>query len=508
MGATGMPDKLKKQEGQTSSWESDSRIVPQQHTNQVCETKLGNASEGKAAKLTRCSDRTSPAPRGGEAVYQRLASITKKAESDRSLRFNNLYTLLTEELLQDAFYRLKRDKAPGVDGVTVDQYGEQLEENIRSLTTRLHQRSYRPQPSLRRDIPKGNGKTRPLGLATVEDKIVQRAVVTILERIYEVDFHDCSYGFRPGRSCHQALSALGQIISTRRVNWISDADVRAFFDTVNHQQLLELLGRRISDPRLLWLINRFLRAGILIEGQHADTIAGVAQGSVLSPLLANVYLHYVLDDWFQTEVKPRLAGEAHLIRYADDFICTFEHARDAERFQAVLKQRLARYSLELAEDKTKLLRFGRFAARDNRRAGLGAPETFDFLGFTHYCGRSRLGKFKLKRKTSRKKFQAKVRDLKDWFRSNLTQPTKQVWTTLNAKLLGHYQYYNVNDNWQMCLKYREAARRLGLRWLRRRGDSNEISWQAYATYLRKHPLAIPGKIVDLIKLARVRELLG
>ena len=333
-------------------------------------------------------------------MHQRLDSITKKAESDRSLRFNNLYTLLTEELLQDAFYRLKRDKAPGVDGVTVDQYGEQLDANLRSLSSRLHRRSYRPHPSLRRNIPKGNGKTRPLGLATVEDKIVQRAVVMILERIYEVDFHESSYGFRPGRSCHQALSALGQVIATRRVNWISDADVRAFFDTVNHQQLLELLGRRISDPRLLWLINRFLQAGILIEGQRSATKEGVAQGSVLSPLLANVYLHYVLDDWFEQEVKPRLSGESYLIRYADDFICAFEHARDAERFQVVLRKRLARYSLELAEDKTKLLRFGRFAARDNQRVGLGAPETFDFIGFTHYCGLSRNGKFKLKRKTS------------------------------------------------------------------------------------------------------------
>ena len=502
-----MPDKPKKQEGQMSAWESDSRIVPQQHTDQVCETKLGNASEGKAAKLTRCSRRTSSTLRGGVPVHQRLDSITKKAESDRSLRFNNLYTLLTEELLQDAFYRLKRDKAPGVDGVTVDQYGEQLDANLRSLSSRLHRRSYRPHPSLRRNIPKGNGKTRPLGLATVEDKIVQRAVVMILERIYEVDFHESSYGFRPGRSCHQALSALGQVIATRRVNWISDADVRAFFDTVNHQQLLELLGRRISDPRLLWLINRFLQAGILIEGQRSATKEGVAQGSVLSPLLANVYLHYVLDDWFEQEVKPRLSGESYLIRYADDFICAFEHARDAERFQVVLRKRLARYSLELAEDKTKLLRFGRFAARDNQRAGLGAPETFDFLGFTHYCGLSRNGKFKLKRKTSTKKFQAKVSALKDWFRSHLTKPLGYVWTTLNAKLIGHYQYYNVNDNWRMCTKYREAARRLGFRWLRRRGENGRINWEEYYAYLRRHPLAVPGQIVDLIRMARVQQIM-
>ncbi len=254
---------------------------------------------------------------------------------------------------------------------------------------------------------------------------------------------------------------------------------------------------------MLWLVESFLRAGVMIEGRREDTDEGVPQGSCLSPLLANVYLHYVLDEWFQTEVQPRLAGQAYIVRYADDFICTFELERDAKRFQQVLAKRLGRYSLELAEDKTKLIRFGRFAARDNQRAGKGAPSTFDFLGFTHYCGLSRGGKFKLKRKTATKKFRQKVAALKEWFRENLTTPCCEVWDKLNAKLSGHYHYYNVNDNWRWLMKYREAARRFGLRWLRRRSQKGSAwSWDKYNSYLEHHSLALPKQITDLIALSR------
>ena len=494
-----MPNKLQKQERQMTLWESDDCIVPQKSADQADETKPSNVGGGKAVKLTRGANWASSIHSAGTPLLSRLERITKRAEADRSLTFNNLFSALTYELLYQSYCRLKRGKAPGVDGQTLEDYGQNVIANLRSLEARLHRQSYRPQPSLRREIPKGNGKTRPLGIACVEDKIVQRAVVMVLERIYEVDFMDTSYGFRPERSCHQALSKLGEIIATKRVNWISDADIKGFFDNVSHAHLLDLLSRRIEDPRMLWLIERFLVAGVMIDGIREDTNEGVPQGSSLSPLLANVYLHYVLDDWFQSEVRPRLAGEAHIVRYADDFICAFELERDARRFQEVLAKRLGRYSLELAEEKTKLIRFGRFAARDSQRAGEGAPSTFDFLGFTHYCGQSRAGKFKLKRKTASKKFREKVASLKAWFRSNLTTPIADVWPKLNAKLSGHYQYYNINDNWRWLLKYREAARRLGLRWIRRRSHkAATFSWSAYQAYLKHHPLAVPGRITDLI----------
>ncbi|TWU31111.1 group II intron reverse transcriptase/maturase [Novipirellula artificiosorum] len=436
-------------------------------------------------------------------MNERLDRITTRAKGDAAATFNNVFTLLNNELLFYAFRRLKRDKAPGVDGVTVDDYEVKLQENLQSLEDRLHRGSYRPQPSLRREIPKSGGKTRPLGIACVEEKIVQRAIVMILERIYEVDFCDTSYGYRPGRSCHQALADLGQIIVRERVNFVYDADIAGFFDNVCHEKLVELLGHRLKDQRLLRLITKFLKSGVTIQGTRHDTTKGIAQGSVLSPLLANVYLHYVLDEWFEQQVKPRLTGQASIIRFADDFVCTFERESDAKRFAEVLSRRLGRYSLQLAEAKTKLIRFGRFARRDCQRLGEGAPGTFDFLGFMHYCGTSRSGKFKLKRRTSAKKFGAKVGELKDWFRTQLTTPISIVWPTLVRKLQGHFQYFNVNDNWEMLMKYQEAARRLGLRWMRRRSQKGrDLSWEAYERYLKQHPLPNPGQITDLIAMTR------
>ena len=499
-----MPNKPHKQGPQMTLGKSDDRIVPLKREDQSRGSKPGNAGAGKAFRPSRDSDDPSPTPSGGPTVLDRLDRITKRAETHPEEAFNNLFSLLNDELLEDAFRKLKRDKAPGVDGVTVDQYEEHLQDNLQDLLARLHRGAYHPQPSLRRNIPKGNGKTRPLGIACVEDKIVQRAVVMILERIYEVDFYDISYGFRPGRSCHQALSVLGQIIGTRKVNWILDADIRGFFDNVCHERMVELLRQRIADPQLLALIGRFLKAGVMIDGRREDTDEGVPQGSVLSPLLANVYLHYVLDQWFEREVKPRLRGEAYMIRYADDFICAFELESDARRFQAVLPKRLARVSLEVAEEKTQLLRFGRFARRDCQRQGEGAPGTFDFLGFTHYCGQSRAKRFKLKRKTAKKKFKAKVCDLKNWLHLHLTTPLSEVWETLNAKLRGHYQYYGVNDNWPWLMKYRGMAKRLAFRWLNRRSQSKSKNWQEFYAYLDRFPLASPKKLTDLIAMARTR----
>jgi group II intron reverse transcriptase/maturase len=435
-------------------------------------------------------------------VLTRLDRITQRAESQAEEVFNNLFSLLNFELLWHAFRRLKRGKVPGVDGVTVEVYEANLRSNLTDLLQRLHRGSYRPQPSLRKNIPKGNGKTRPLGIACVEDKLVQRAVVMILEPIYEVDFDANSYGFRPGRSCHQALSVLGQNISLKKVNWISDADIKGFFDNVCHERMVELLRIRISDPKLLNLIERFLKAGVLIDGQLEATEGGVPQGSSLSPLLANVYLHYVLDQWFARDVKPRMRGEAYLIRYADDFICCFEREEDARKYQTVLPKRLGRYSLSVAEEKTKLIRFGRFARRDCQRQDEGAPETFDFLGFTHYCGLSRSRRFKLKRKTSTKKLRIKLLDLKRWFNKMLNVPIAQMWKTLNAKLRGHYQYYGINDNWPMLMVYRGNARRMAKRHLSRRSQHSYLNWNKFNAFDQQHPLANPKRLTDLIAMSR------
>jgi group II intron reverse transcriptase/maturase len=435
-------------------------------------------------------------------VITRLDRIHQRAETQPEAVFNNLFSLLNHQLLWHAFRRLKRGKVPGVDGVTLEAYEENLRENLQVLLQQLHRGSYRPQPSLRKDIPKGNGKTRPLGIACVEDKLVQRAVVMILEQIYEVDFYDTSYGFRPERSCHQALSVLGHTIATKKVSWISDADIKGFFDNVCHERLEELLRIRISDPKLLALIHRFLKAGVMIESQRFDTEDGVPQGASLSPLLANVYLHYALDQWFERDVKPRMRGEAYLTRYADDFLVCFERESDATRYQSVLPKRLARYSLSVAEEKTKLIRFGRSARRDCQRMGAGAPQTFDFLGFTHYCGTSRAGRFKLKRKTSTKKLRIKLVDLKRWFWKQLETPIDAMWRTLNAKLRGHYQYYGINDNWPMLMVYREHARRMAKRHLSRRGQHSYLSWPKFNAFLEQNPLASPKRLTDLIAMTR------
>jgi RNA-directed DNA polymerase len=497
-----MPDKLNKQGRQTTDRESDGCIVPMKPEIQSGGQKPGNSGVGKAARPSRGPDTATPTPSGGSTVLDRLDRITDRAKSHPEEVFNNLFSLLTYELLRHAFRRLKRGKVPGVDGVTVEAYEEDLQGNLEDLLQRLHRGSYRPMPSLRKNIPKGNGKTRPLGIACVEDKLVQRAVVMILEQIYEVDFFDNSYGFRPGRSCHQCLSVLGQHVSTTGVNWVSDADIKGFFDNVCHERLVELLRIRIGDPRLLTLIERFLKAGVMIEGQLEATEDGVPQGASLSPLLANVYLHYVLDEWFEREVKPRMRGESFLIRYADDFICCFEREDDARKYQTVLPKRLGRFSLTVAEEKTKLIRFGRSARRDCQRRDLGAPETFDFLGFTHYCGLSRGRRFKLKRKTSTKKLRLKLLDLKRWFNKMLIVPIAEMWQTLNAKLRGHYQYYGINDNWPLLMVYRDQARRMAKRHMSRRSQNSYLNWGKFNAFEKRHPLANPKRLTDLIAMSR------
>jgi RNA-directed DNA polymerase len=321
----------------------------------------------------------------GDPVELRLARIRHRARTQRRERLNNLYTHLDAELLLWAYEQLDAGKAVGVDGISVEEYGQGLEGRLSSLLDRLHQGSYRPQPSRRRWIPKGDGRMRPLGIPATEDKIVQRALSAVLAEVFEEEFCDFSYGFRPGRGCHDALRGLARHIAHDRVNWVVEADIKGFFDAVNHDWLLKMVAERVSDKRVLRLIRRMLMAGVMEEGRRRETEAGTPQGGVISPLLANIYLHYVLDLWFAKVVKSHCQGEAYLVRYADDFVACFQYETDARRFRAALDERLGKFHLEIEPTKTRVLRFGRFAKRDAQARGEQLA-VFDFLGFTHYCG--------------------------------------------------------------------------------------------------------------------------
>ena len=434
--------------------------------------------------------------RDGDPVELRLARIRQRARAHRKEPLNNLFSHLDGEMLLWAFERLEGGKAAGVDGVSVEEYGRGLEGRLASLLERLHRGSYRPQPSRRRWIAKGDGRQRPLGIPAIEDKIVQRALTAVLTEVYEEEFHDFSYGFRPGRGCHAALRALARHIGHGRVNWVVEADIKGFFDNVDHDWLLKMVAERVSDERVLRLIRRMLEAGVMEEGQRLETEKGTPQGGVISPLLANIYLHYALDEWFAKVVMRRCEGEAYLVRYADDYTACFQHESEARRFRTALEGRLGKFHLELEPTKTQVLKFGRFAKRDAVRRG-ERPAVFDFLGFTHYCGTSRSGRFKLKWRTSKKRFRAKLHAMREWIRSHLTVPVAELWRTVNRKLTGHYAYYYVSDNWGLVREFRQRTLK-ALWWgLNRRSQRRSFTWQKFLAYVDRYPLAPPRRVVNL-----------
>jgi group II intron reverse transcriptase/maturase len=364
-----------------------------------------------------------------------------------------------------------------VDGVTWRDYGKNLEGNLRDLHARVQRGAFRAVPSRRVLIPKPDGRQRPLGVASLEDKIVQRALVEVLNAVYEEDFLGFSYGFRPGRSAHDALDALATGIDRRRVNWVLDADIRDFFGQVDHAWLERFVEHRIADRRVLRLIGKWLSAGVIEHGEWSQTERGTAQGASVSPLLGNVYLHYVFDLWAHQWRQREATGDVILVRYADDYVVGFEHREDAERFLADLRARLAGFGLELAEDKTRLIEFGRSAARDRERRGDRKPDTFDFLGFTHMCATSKNGRFKLKRVTSKKKMRAKLRELKNEMRRRAHLPIPEQGRWLARVLTGHYRYYAVPDNSHALRAFRQAIARLWLRALRRRSQRYRLRWE-------------------------------
>jgi group II intron reverse transcriptase/maturase len=441
---------------------------------------------------------TSPRPRTGTTVRTKLASIAEIAEKDKDAKFNSLAYLMNKNTFKEAFNRLNKDASSGVDKVTCGEYEGNLEENIKNLIIRLKQNSYIPLPVKRVYIPKDGGdKSRPLGIPSLEDKIVQTALTIILESIYEIDFLPMSFGFRPNKDCHKALQDLSRNIGTKKVEYIVDADIRGFFDNVDHEWLMKFLRHRVSDSRLLSLIKRFLKAGILEKGELTSTIVGVPQGGSISPLLGNVYLHYVLDLWFEKVVKKHCKGECYLTRYADDSVACFQYKEDAERYYTSLKKRLGKFKLSVADEKTRIIRFGRFAERDCKREGEGKPDTFDFLGFTHYCGRSRKGRFKLKWKTARKKFVSKVNAFNKWMRTNHRLPLQIIWEKVNLKLVGHYNYYGVSDNWKSLLRFKREVEKKIYYWLKRRSQRNKLTWDKFNNILKNYPLKDPKVLINL-----------
>ncbi len=408
-----------------------------------------------------------------------LDRIREAAQGNKHLRFTSLMHHITEEMLRASYYALKHYAAAGVDDVTWHEYGEYLEERIKDLHGRVHSGRYRAKPSKRVWIPKPDGRQRPIGIAVLEDKIVQQAVVTVLNQIYEQDFLGFSYGFRPERSPHNALDAIWVGIMRRKVSWVLDVDIRSFFDTIDHVWLMKCVERRIADPRMLRLIRRWLRAGVSEEGEWSRTEVGTPQGSVISPLLSNIYLHHVLDEWVSQWRKKQARGDVIIVRYADDVVMGFQYRHEAERFLAALRERFAEYGLELHNEKTRLIEFGRFAESNRAKRGEGKPETFNFLGFTHICSRTRKGDcFTIQRKTIAERLRAKIKGVREAIIRKRHEPVPEQGAWLRSVVQGHFNYFAVPGNKRAIDAFRTEVIKAWLFALRRRSQkSMNLTWE-------------------------------
>ena len=428
-----------------------------------------------------------------------LTRIGEKARKEPKLVFTSLYHHIYDvDNLRACYDTLPANRASGVDGVTKAEYGKNLEENLRDLSARLKRMGYRPGPKRRSYIPKaGSEKGRPLGISNFEDKIVEEATKRTLEPIYEAVFEDSSYGYRLRRSQHQCLDALGRTIQQKRVSRVVEADIKAFFDTVNREWMVKFLRHRIGDERVIRLIIRMLKSGIMEDGLVRATEQGTPQGSILSPLLSNIYLHYVLDLWFSRRVRRQCRGEAYYFRFADDFLACFQYASEAERFRQQLEERLAEFGLKLAVEKTNCIEFGRFAREDAYKRG-EKPAEFTFLGFTHYCGKTREGYFKVKRRTSRKKLGQSLRNFTEWARKARCVVRKgKMIRDARAKVVGHLSYYAITDNVKGCNYYVYRTTRILFKWLNRKSQRKAYSWETYLRALDWNGWPKPGVHVDL-----------
>lgn len=459
---------------------SDGPIVPEKLPNKPGGDPCAEAVEERGPTKGNANETAVARTQSRSTMSIGLRGVREVATKDRTAQFTALLHHVSVDQLRNSFFALKRRAAPGVDGVTWGTYEKDLEAHVRALHERIHRGTYRAQPSKRTYIPKPDGRRRPLGIAALEDKIVQHAVATVLNAIYEADFLDFSYGFRPGRSAHDGLDALYMGLVTRKVNWVLDADIQGFFDTIDHDYLLEFLEYRIADRRILRLIRKWLRAGVSEAGQWSATSVGTPQGAVISPLLANVYLHYVLDLWAHHWRRRSAQGDVIIVRYADDFVLGFQHRWEALRFLDDLRDRLATFGLCLHPDKTRLIEFGRFAADRRRLRGERRPETFDFLGFTHICGRSRDGRhFTVRRKTVTKRLRAKLQSLKGHIWRGLHDDVAEFGRWLGAVVRGYMHYHAVPGNIDSVLTFRDQVLRYWFRALRRRGNRSRITWDRF-----------------------------
>jgi len=459
--------------------ESDGREVPANSLNKDGRP-LAEGREGRRPTKENIEQTTASETQSWINASRGLLGVREVARRDKQTRFTALLHHVAVPLLLDSFYALKRDAAPGVDGVTWIEYETDLDRRLEDLHSRVNQGTYRAQPSKRAYIPKADGRQRPLGVAALEDKIVQHAVVSILNQIYEEDFLGFSYGFRPGRNQHDALDALWVGLMRKKVNWVLDADVRDFFGSVVHERLVKFVEHRIADRRILRLIQKWLKAGVSEEGNWSRTEVGTPQGAVISPLLANVYLHYVFDLWAQHWRKHRATGDMIVVRYADDIVLGFQHRADAERFLQEWKNRMRKFGLELHPDKTRLIEFGRYAAANRKQRDEGKPETFNFLGFTHICGKTRKsGRYTVSRKTIRKRFSAKLKELTEALRRRWHQPVVDVGKWLRSVVLGYFNYYAVPGNIDSLNSFRTQVIWLWRRALHRRSQKSRMTWARF-----------------------------
>ena len=418
-----------------------------------------------------------------ETKLARIAEISKERPKEV---FTSIYHFLNKDLLMLCHKELDGKKATGLDGVTKAEYEENLEENIEQLERELQSMRYKPSPAKRVYIPKANGKMRGLAIAIYEDKIVQMALKKIIEAIYEPKLPNCMYGFRPNRSCHDALKRINQIIEGNRISYVVDADIKGYFDHIDWNWLIKCLEQHIKDQRIIRLIKRFLKAGIIEGTEYIEITEGTPQGSILSPILANIYMYYVLVLWFEKKIQKNFQGESYIIVYADDFICCFQYQKEAELFMnKLLPERLKKFKLEVAKDKTRLISFGRFA---KERSKNGKVDTFDFLGFTHYCGKSKKGYFRVKRKTSKKKLNKSIKEFKIWIRNNRNLRATTIIKLLNIKLRGYYQYYGITDNGESLNKFLHVIKRTLWKWLNRRSQRRSYTSIEFAQLLKSYPL--------------------